>query len=111
MSVLNCYGDVLLKNTFGFEMTTVMVNDSVTKEANTKNQMRKFLKFVHDDNVYYKYNDVVYILFHTWMRISEFCELTLCDIDLENKVINSIICIRHYSILQKGFTHLIFYGE
>ena len=47
-----------------------------------KNQMRKFLKFVHDDNVYYKYYEVVYIFFHTGMRISKFCGLTLCDIDL-----------------------------
>ncbi len=65
-----------------------MVNDSVTREAITKDQMRKFLKFVHDDNVYCKYYEVVYILFHTGMRISEFCGLTLRDIDLENKVIN-----------------------
>lgn len=80
--------DVLLKNPFGFELAGVVVNDSVTREAITKDQMRKFLKFVHDDNVYYKYYEVVYILFHTGMRISEFCGLTLRDIDLENKVIN-----------------------
>ena len=54
--------DVRLKNPFGFEMATVVVNDSVTREAITKDQMRKFLKFVHDDNVYYKYYEVVYIL-------------------------------------------------
>ncbi|MCM1238897.1 MAG: site-specific integrase, partial [Lachnospiraceae bacterium] len=80
--------DVLMKNPFGFEMATVVVNDSVTREAITKDQMRKFLKFIHDDNVYCKYYEVVYILFHTGMRISEFCGLTLRDIDLENKVIN-----------------------
>lgn len=50
--------------------------------------MRKFLKFVHDDNVYRKYYEVVYILFHTGMRISEFCGLTLSDIDLKNRIIN-----------------------
>ena len=50
--------------------------------------MRKFLQFVHDDNVYYKYYDTVYILFHTGMRISEFCGLTIRDIDLENKIVN-----------------------
>ena len=44
--------------------------------------MRKFLKFVHDDNVYCKYYEVVYILFHTGMRISEFCGLTIKDVDL-----------------------------
>ena len=80
--------DVLHKNPFGFELATVVVNDSVTREAITREQMRKFLKFVHDDNVYCKYYEVVYILFHTGLRISEFCGLTLRDIDLENKVLN-----------------------
>ncbi|MBR1669148.1 MAG: site-specific integrase [Butyrivibrio sp.] len=38
--------------------------------------------------VYCKYYEVVYILFHTGMRISEFCGLTLKDIDLKNKTVN-----------------------
>ena len=80
--------DVLNKNPFGFELAGVVVNDSVTREAVTKDQMRKFLKFVHDDAVYCKYYEVAYILFHTGMRISEFCGLTLSDIDLENRIIN-----------------------
>lgn len=80
--------DVLNKNPFGFELAGVVVNDSVTREAVTKDQMRKFLKFVHDDVVYCKYYEVVYILFHTGMRISEFCGLTLSDIDLEDRIIN-----------------------
>ena len=50
--------------------------------------MRNFLKFIHDDNVYCKYYEVVYILFHTGMRISEFCGLTIRDIDLEKRVVN-----------------------
>ena len=66
----------------------LIVNDSVTREAITKMQMRKFLKFVHDDNCYCKYYEVVYILFHTGMRISEFCGLTMKDIDFENHLIN-----------------------
>ncbi len=48
--------------------------------------MRKFLKFVHDDNVYCKYYEVFYILFHTGLRISEFCGLTIKDIDLKNRI-------------------------
>ena len=59
-----------------------------TREAITKDQMRKFLKFVHDDNVYCKYYEVFYILFHTGLRISEFCGLTIKDIDLKNRIIN-----------------------
>lgn len=45
-------------------------------------------KFVHDDNVYCKYYEVFYILFHTGLRISEFCGLTIKDIDLKNRIIN-----------------------
>ena len=42
--------DLLNKNPFGFELAGVVVNDSVTREAITRDQMKKFLKFVHDDN-------------------------------------------------------------
>lgn len=80
--------DILVKNPFGFQLQTVLVNDSVTREALSKDQMRKFLKFIHDDVVYCKYYEAVYILFHTGMRISEFCGLTLKDIDLQNKTVN-----------------------
>ena len=80
--------DLLNKNPFGFELAGVVVNDSVTREAITRDQMRKFLKFVHDDNTYCKYYEVVYILFHTGLRISEFCGLTINDIDFENHLIN-----------------------
>ena len=80
--------DILLKNTFAFQLAGVVVNDSVTREAITKDQMNKFLKFVHDYIVYCKYYEVVYILFHTGMRISEFCGLTLKDIDMDRKTVN-----------------------
>ena len=45
------------------------------------------LVVIRGDNVYCKYYEVVYILFHTGMRISEFCGLTIRDIDLENNVV------------------------
>ena len=80
--------DVLVKNPFAFQLAEFVVNDSVTREAITKDQTKKFLKFVHDDVVYCKYYEVVYILFRTGMRISEFCSLTLRDIDLENRIVN-----------------------
>ena len=80
--------DILRKNPFEFQLTTVVVNDSHTREAITKKQMRDFLKFVHDDNCYCKYYEVFYILFHTGMRISEFCGLTIADLDMENRIID-----------------------
>ena len=80
--------DILVKNPFGFQLAGVLVNDAVTREAIPKDQMRKFLRFVHDDILYCKYYEVVYILFHTDMRISGFCGLTLKDIDLKNKTVS-----------------------
>lgn len=70
------------------KMPTSKIAVMYTREAITKDQMKKFLKFVHDDNVYCKYYEVFYILFHTGMRISEFCGLTIKDIDLQNRIIN-----------------------
>ena len=67
--------DVLMKNPFQFELAGVVVNDAVTREAISKDQMRKFLKFIHDDVVYCKYYEVIYILFHTGMRIRNFVDL------------------------------------
>ena len=80
--------DCLHKNPFAFELAGVVVNDSVTREAITRDQMRKFLKFVRDDNCYCKYYEAVFILFHTGMRISEFCGLTISDLDMENRIID-----------------------
>ncbi len=80
--------DIIVKNPFAFQLAGVVMNTEHTREAITKEQMRKFLKFVHDDNVYCKYYEVFYILFHTGLRISEFCGLTIKDIDLKNRVIN-----------------------
>lgn len=95
--------DILVKNPFDFQLINVLINDSVTREAITKEQMNSFLKFIKDDNVYWKYYDVVYILFHTGMRISEFCGLTINDIDLENGIIN----IDHQLLRDSGSTKYI----
>jgi len=80
--------DILMKNPFDFELCNVIVNDSVRREAITRKQMREFLAFVKSTKPYTKYYEAVYILFHTGMRISEFCGLTIRDIDFENNTIN-----------------------
>ena len=41
--------DVLLKNPFEFQLSTIIINDSIRREAITKKQERAFLKFVKDD--------------------------------------------------------------
>ena len=79
--------DYIRKNPFDFELVKVIVNDSVTREAITPDQMRKFLAFVKADKHYSKYYDAMYILFHTGMRISEFVGLTVSDLDMKNRTI------------------------
>ncbi len=64
--------DILVKNPFGVQLAGGLVDATVIREAIAKDQMRKLLKFVHDDVVYCKYYEVVYILFHTGIRFSEF---------------------------------------
>lgn len=80
--------DLIRKNPFGFELATVIYNDSVTREALTRDQECKFLKFVQEDSHFKRYYDGIYILFHTGLRISEFTGLTKADIDFRNMKIN-----------------------
>ena len=79
--------DYIRKNPFDFELAKVVVNDSVTREAISIEQMRKFLDFVKQDKHYCKYYDAMYILFHTGLRISEFVGLTVGDLDMRNRTI------------------------
>ncbi len=72
--------DLLRKNPFQFELVSVIVNDSVTRDAITHDEKRKFLEFVRNDKHFCKYYDGIYILFYTGMRISEFVGLTIKDI-------------------------------
>lgn len=80
--------DLIRKNPFDFQLATVVVNDSVTREAITRKQQRAFLEFVKSDIHFRQYYEGIYILFHTGMRISEFVGLTISDIDFVNRKIN-----------------------
>ena len=81
--------DLIRKNPFNFELASVVVNDSVTREAIiTKKQEREFLSFIQADEHFSRYYDGIYILFHTGLRISEFCGLTIGDIDFREMRIN-----------------------
>ena len=80
--------DLIRKNPFDFQLATVVVNDSVTRQAITRKQEREFLKFVKQDKHFSRYYDGIYILFNTGMRISEFVGLTISDVDFEKRKIN-----------------------
>ena len=95
--------DLIRKNPFQFELATVVVNDSVTREAITRAQERTFLNFIKNDDCYSKYYDGIYILFHTGLRVSEFCGLTISDIDFKNKRIR----VDHQLQRTRGMEYII----
>lgn len=79
------YNDNLVrKNPFEFQLSEVVVNDSIKRIALTEKQEDAFLEFVKND----KHYDGIYILFKTGLRISELCGLTVSDVDFENHTIN-----------------------
>lgn len=80
--------DLIRKNPFSFQLVDVIVNDSVKREAITRDEERKFLKFVKEDAHFSKYYEGIFILFKTGMRISEFCGLTVSDINFKEHKIN-----------------------
>ena len=80
--------DILRKNPFEFMLATVIVNDSVTREAISRKEERTFLEYVKNDAHYCKYYDGMYILFKTGMRISEFVGLTVSDLDMVKRTIS-----------------------
>ena len=76
--------DLIRRNPFDFELATVVVNDSVTREALTREQERKYLQFVKQDKHFSRYYEAIFILFHTGLRISEFVGLTIKNIDFKH---------------------------
>lgn len=80
--------DMILKNPFDFEMGTVINNDSNKREAISPQDEKRFMDFVENDPHYCKYYDGFLLLFKTGLRISEFCGLTVKDLDFDDEVIN-----------------------
>ena len=76
--------DLLRKNPFEFQLATVIVNDSVTREAISRDQERKYLEFVKQDKHFSRYYEGIFILFNTGLRISEFVGLTTKNIDFKH---------------------------
>ena len=82
--------DWVRKNPFDFQLSDVVIDDSKKREAISPEQERKFLDFIRADKYFSRYYDGINILFKTGIRISEFCGLTINDIDLESEKL--IVC-------------------
>lgn len=75
-------------NPFDFQMLKKRYGGTKTREALSRADMRKFLDFVRFDKHFRIYFDGMYILFNTGLRISEFCGLTIDDLDFRNHTIH-----------------------
>lgn len=95
--------DLIRKNPFQFELASVVVNDSVTRNALTRKQMKEYLNFVQNDRHFSRYYDAIYVLFHTGLRISEFCGLTIKDINFKEMYIN----VDHQLQRKRDMTYVI----
>ena len=76
--------DLIRRNPFDFELASVIVNDSVTREAIIRDEERRYLEFVKQDKHFDKYYEGIFILFNTGLRISEFVGLTIKNIDFKH---------------------------
>lgn len=79
--------DILKKNPFEWKTASVLVDDSHTREAISRKDERRLLEFIKEDKHFRMYYEPIYILFNTGLRISEFCGLTLSDIDMAKRLI------------------------
>ena len=75
-------------NPFDFQMLKKRYGGTRTREALSRADMRKFLDFVRYDKHFRVYFDGMYVLFNTGLRISEFCGLTIDDLDFRNHTIH-----------------------
>lgn len=73
--------DQIRKNPFAFKLSSVVANDTQKRNALIPEQQRIFMDFVKHDSHYSRYYNEFYVLLGTGMRVSEFCGLTLGDLD------------------------------
>lgn len=76
------------KNPFNFTLNAVISNDTQARQALTEEQEQAFLQFLQSSPVYRRYYDEILILLKTGLRISEFCGLTVDDINFADGIIN-----------------------
>lgn len=80
-----CNEDILPKNPFLFNTTDVVINNSRRRDAMTHEEQDIWMTFIRNDQTYRKYYDEFMVLLGTGMRVSEFCGLTLGDLDFKRR--------------------------
>lgn len=76
--------ELIRRNPFDFRLD-IIPNDTEKRVALSKRQQRDFLNFISEDKHYSRYLDEIVVLMGTGMRVSEFCGLTMADLDFEQR--------------------------
>lgn len=77
------------KNPFDdFSLKDAIEKDFTRREALSEEDEKRFMDFIQQDKHFCKYYDGIFILLNTGLRISEFCGLTLNDIDMDKREIS-----------------------
>lgn len=80
-----CDEEILIKNPFQFRLSRYVPETRKTRKPLTSSQQENLLAFMENSHVYSRYFDIVNVLLWTGMRVSEFCGLTINDIDFEHQ--------------------------
>lgn len=83
-----CDDGILMSNPTRFRLQDLLQTDYQQRIALTPEQQSFYLSFVRDNRTYHRYYDMISILFHTGLRISELFGLTCNDIDFKTNTIN-----------------------
>ena len=93
-----CNEDIIRRNPFDFKLVDVVPNDSQKRIAMTEEQQNIWMSYIQGDRTYTKYYDEFVVLLGTGMRVSEFCGLTMSDLDFANRRIR----VDHQLVRERG---------
>lgn len=79
-----CNEDVVRRNPFAFRLD-IIPNNTRKRVALTPQQQKAFLTFIEQDEHFSQYLNEIIVLLGTGMRVSEFCGLTLSDLDFDRR--------------------------
>ncbi len=79
--------DIIRKNPFDFKLSDVIPNNTQKRVAMTNKEQKIWMDFIKNDKTYCKYYDEFVVLLQTGLRVSEFCGLTMSDIDFKKRTI------------------------
>lgn len=89
---------IIKTNPFHFSLNDILSYEKKERIGLTEQQEEEFLNFIKQDKTYRRYYDYIFILLNTGLRISEFCGLTIQNVDFIRKTIT----VDHQLI---GFSH------